>query len=507
MEIFTSLQDALNRHKNTVENDLFDQMEFRDITQQSQHLHDLHGGNYRYTDAKEEEENTERKLPTLPPLLEDTFNTLYKFQPRLLPDNTIQPDHLINKDIIQKIMKTEQYRTMRAITKGDKFNSAIATLHFVRNFLDQLARMKPETGQNLRDLQQLQNDLIKALADAESKNKNPDAEQKIHDIESQIQEKQKQIGGIPQLAVSTAVARANQEASETAKAVQAFGWGKGTGVLQQMDTRERMKLADALVRNRKLQQIVELLGSLKFLAVQKRREKIHHRSVELYDITLGDDLKRMLAAEAAYLTDEDLEVEWMRRFAERGLMEYDLKDRDTRARGGIVVCLDKSGSMSGDREIWSVAVALATLEICVRENRPYHLIMFTDGVENIYQFDRNMKPSLDNIIKIAGEHYGGGTDFEKALYEAQSIIEGQGGNRPDILFITDGMATISDDFKRWYMKSREGTDTNLVTVLIGRMGLAESMGLDDISDEMVDVENITRDTFGEHAKNVFGRLQ
>ncbi len=63
------------------------------------------------------------------------------------------------------------------------------------------------------------------------------------------------------------------------------------------------------------------------------------------------------------LSDEILELDWMRRFSEQNLLQYDLRGTEPTQRGGILIAEDGSGSMAGEREIWAKAIGLALLKI------------------------------------------------------------------------------------------------------------------------------------------------
>jgi uncharacterized protein with von Willebrand factor type A (vWA) domain len=84
-------------------------------------------------------------------------------------------------------------------------------------------------------------------------------------------------------------------------------------------------------------------------------------------------------------------------------MKYELKGTEKQAKCPVVVCVDNSGSMSGDRETWSKAVALALLEIATMQKRGFVCIHFggqSDALE-IIEINSGEKDILNKAIKVA----------------------------------------------------------------------------------------------------------
>src|SRR5262249_2348747 len=99
----------------------------------------------------------------------------------------------------------------------------------------------------------------------------------------------------------------------------------------------------------------------------------------LHAVRMGSDLERMLPSEVLGLPRHRraLHLDFLRRFAEGELLEYELIAASS--RGPMVVCVDGSSSMSGSKEIWAKAVALTLMEIARREKRRCLAIVFSSG--------------------------------------------------------------------------------------------------------------------------------
>jgi len=486
-----SIKDLLRsreRSKQTIIHDSFDKMTYSDIRENSEKLQEAEQGDF----------------PTLKNLVFDTFNSFYKYSPKFYDDPEIREDFLINKEILSKAMETEQYKKLRTITQLDEVNSAVATVSFVRELIKELEKREPEIKDKIRDLQDQQNELAKAIQELsyaqQSGNQQQiqQAQQAITLIQKQIQKSVQQIKqSVPQIAVSQALYKSAKETTEMNNTMNALSWGSEASSFKKVSPEERMKLAERLMSSQKLFKLVRELGRMKRLAITSRREKIKQQSSEVYDIEAGDNLNRTIPSELMKLSHPILKLDFLRRFSEKQLLQYALREKEGKGKGPIVCCLDLSGSMYGEKEIWAKAVALATLELAVKENRSYEIILFSEEVKMVRDFDRKHTPDIQNIIEIAEANYGGGTDFEGPLKHAIitiNAIKEEEKKKADILFITDGEADISPGFEEWFNEFKDKTNTKVISVQIG----GSTYTLEKFSDKIIEVED-----FFDAAKEVF----
>ena len=119
-------------------------------------------------------------------------------------------------------------------------------------------------------------------------------------------------------------------------------------------------------------------------------------------------------------------------------MQYELTGSATLGKGPLVVCLDKSGSMNGDRDLWATAVALALLDQAQHERRPFVLLGFDGKVK----FEAIVQPGQP--LPDAGLFVGcaGGTDIGGVIEHGLGLIRAQAGKlrRSDIVLVTDGQS-------------------------------------------------------------------
>ena len=85
----------------------------------------------------------------------------------------------------------------------------------------------------------------------------------------------------------------------------------------------------------------------------------------------------------------------------------------------MIVCLDGSSSMAGEKEIWSKAVALTLLEIARRQRRLFRFVCFSSADTPLFTLDLNPRDHHlvreDRALDVAEYFPGGGTDFETPL--------------------------------------------------------------------------------------------
>ena len=254
--------------------------------------------------------------------------------------------------------------------------------------------------------------------------------------------------------------------------------GKGKGEKKYTNPRKKMELAEKLLKNKKLNEFINKHGEFRRMALKKYKTKIKHFNGERYKIKYGNDLSKLLLSEVKNLSDDMLYIDFLRRFSEHKIMNYEILNNE-RTRGDFVVCLDLSGSMSGVKEIWAKAIALSLLEISLREKRKFVCILFDDGVREVKIFEK--RPNPEDIIEFASIFFGGGTDFEKPLKKA---LEFNG----DIVFITDGECEISKPFIEYIIEQKHKKGIKIFSFCINTK---PTVSLKKISNEAITIHQLT----------------
>ena len=291
-------------------------------------------------------------------------------------------------------------------------------------------------------------------------------------------------------ALRAAVTTAHAQLDEVEGALAGFcGWGQGE-MRPGGDVDEKVMLASLLKQSEKLRRLGVMAGRMRRIAMLKRRTRSKHARDEVSDIERGNDLARVLPSELVKLTDPLLALEFARSFVEGTLAQYQLRGRERQGRGPVVICLDSSGSMEGEPEIWSKAVALALLQLATADKRRCRIVQFDGGVRRVDDFaPGNVDGRL--VMEAMAPFFGGGTDFEEPLTKAMEAIENDAGLRQaDVVLITDGEAEISDAFQASWASARKKHEVTVFAVAIG--GAVPAV-LHKLADSVVSLKDLADD--------------
>ncbi|GMU61120.1 MAG: hypothetical protein AMXMBFR34_28830 [Myxococcaceae bacterium] len=222
------------------------------------------------------------------------------------------------------------------------------------------------------------------------------------------------------------------------------GVGFGPGVVQGARTSgsTSRSLSQRLKKDDRLARIAMLAGKFKRIAAAKQKSKVRHGADEVSDVEVGANLSRLLPSELARLAHPMLRRAFLASLVENRAMQYRLSGTDSLGRGPLVVCLDKSGSMDGPKDIWATAVALALLEVAHRQQRPFALLCFDGAVKHEARVGVGEALPEESLFVSAS----GGTNITGVLARALSIIqEGDGAlKKADVVLITDGESERND---------------------------------------------------------------
>lgn len=434
------------------------------------------------------EENKE-KLQTINKLSEDIFDALFKYNVEMTPEEEIPEEYLFNRELVDKMTKLKEYRELREYTKLDNFSSAMGTISLVNKILEEIDDLD-EINEQIEKIKELKAEKMFIEEKLKSKPKSKKLKAKLSKVNAEIGQTTNSMKG--QLAnMRREIRQALRNSLKAAKedvddaVSMAAGWGVEPGSIKKLPIDDKLKLAN-LLNNDKLKKIAKQLGKLRRLA-QSKRQKITSVPNEVTSIELGNDLNRVLPIELAKLGNSKLKWLFMKDYLEKKLIEYEMKGKEKVGKGPIVACIDNSGSMKGDNEIWSKALALALLDIAMSNKQNMYVIHFGNSNEiQTFEFKPNddTMSRIERIKEMAEFFFGGGTNFDRPLEEAFRLIErDETYNKCDIIFITDGDCEISNPDEIKEMKKK--FDTQIQTILLGDGG-----GMDEVSDFIYTLDNI-----------------
>lgn len=447
-------------YRNSVLNaDAFDKRRFNEFLKMSKGLQEL-------------KENGENEFPYFSQLMGDIWSSFYKTKPRLLEEEKILPELKANHSFMGKIMSDEGFKQTKKTTTFDDVSSALFTVSFGEKVLEWIKEIKEKNKEfekainNMQNLQQEQEGDQQLINQINQMNEILQNELSSSNIQEMIKQ---------------GIKETNEQKNSLKDLLNGIGAGTGNGdfELQKMPTRERIALAEKLKDNKKIKKIAEWAGRFKQIARSKQKVK-HKESVERSGISMGNEVERILPIELSMQSFPTAKLDFLRRFAEGQVMLYDKKGKDVLGKGPIVLCLDQSGSMR-TLELQSKGFALAIMAIAKKQKRDFAYIPFSTSAK-VHLFKKG-KISVKEMTEIAESFKNGGTNFYHPLKKALNLIIESRFKDADIIFVTDGDATLPYEFIEKFNKVKRQKKFGMKTILIGFEAKDES--LKPVSDEII----------------------
>ena len=96
----------------------------------------------------------------------------------------------------------------------------------------------------------------------------------------------------------------------------------------------------------------------------------------------------------------------------------------------MVILVDVSHSMSGEKELASKALAIALSEVAAGRGQPVVAMLFGHRSAPLWRVDfQGRRPRRHEIEALAETFFGGGTDFERPISAAVELISQTGRGR------------------------------------------------------------------------------
>jgi uncharacterized protein with von Willebrand factor type A (vWA) domain len=492
---FKGLNEYFNETQ-AIKNDRFDRSHYHRIRDEADELKEL--SQSRFTED-----------PTWAELIQDEFLGLYKVSPDQHKEKDMKATHKLNWSVFDKVMGLKDWDTLRTYTELDQWAASMAAVEFglklaelfdeMKELMEQQKKLNNEDQQIAGILERLK-DPGTGIADAESLlDQLQEALDEYNEAAGGMENELQQHGGDIRRAAKQAAQEAREDAEGVSDMLESFG--TEPGMLQRMPAEARMELARRIQRNRKLKELAEKVGRFVRLALGEQARKIVHGTDEVHDIVLGNDLNRVIASELSTLAHPVLKLDFYRKYAEHGLMQYELRGTEKVARGAIVCMIDSSGSMGGSKETWAKAVGIALLNIAAKQGRDFHGIIFGSSNEiKEFSFPKG-KGSPSDVLDFAEFEFMGGTDFMTPISRGVEILRKQytdeGSQKGDLVLITDGICDVTPDWRDKYFNAKEELAFRMYSCLIG----VHADLLNVLSDQ---IYNITELAQGSDAREIFG---
>ncbi len=395
--------------------------------------------------------------------LADFFGAAFESEPKLNP----ACEDLMRHEFVKQLLETPDYHALHEQTVYNRNASEIAASAFTRQYVElveETAKKKEKADKDARE----------GKTPKGGKGKDKD------DL------------GIPMLkAVGEALKEAQAEVDEAEDTANALG-GLG-GEDGKIDPKKAGALFKRVQKSEKLRRICELAGRFRRLAQSKQRQKTEHGLDDVVGVVLDGDIGRLLPSELAKLNDDDLELDTLRRLVERETQCREYKGVEPVALGPIVVTVDESGSMAGEKIYTAKALALALAWIARRQKRWVALVGFAGGTTGTRLA---LPPGKWDETKVCDwlEHfYSGGTRMDVPLSEVPNVYwpefvaQGMARGKTDLICITDAIVEIPEEMKNNFLAWKAVEKVKMYSLVVE----GEPGDLAQVSDELYQVPSLS----------------
>ncbi len=267
-------------------------------------------------------------------------------------------------------------------------------------------------------------------------------------------------------AVGRAVAEAGKEVSELHEAAGALGMGPGSPGSN--DPRAVAALFKRVRSDPALRRICELAGRFRRVAQSKQRMKQAHGLDDVVGVEPGGDIGRLLPVELARLVLPELEIDALRRIAERQAACREHHAVEPAGKGPVIIALDESGSMEGAKIHTAKALALALAWVARQQKRWCALVAYSgDSGERLLP----LPPGRWDESKLAdwlAAFIGRGSDIDVPVREMPRMYRELGAPTgvTDLVFVTDARCRLPADLQAAFSDWKRAAQARLVTLVI-----------------------------------------
>lgn len=486
-------------------------------------------------------EEGEEVLPIFRYLHQDIFLSLYKYKAKVLPETQMHISTRLNRNIISNLINTPEYISLRQTCRMDQFNAALGTeiigreaieilkeavekindLQKKKDAMDQLLEQEEQIDSLIEDIENID----ELLEDAKKSGNAAYANQlqserdsleesvaKLKALANKIAEECDELLDDDSLVseVTTVMGKTfdatSNEIQEVSKLCQA--WGLNSGENCRVAFQNKKDAIESIRRSSKLNKLTDLIGRFKESAITEQKRKAKHGAVEIKSVSVGNQIQDTLPSDRMNLCNEITKKDFYRRMTENQLLTYSKEAHKQKNKGPIIVCVDTSGSMEGDEEIWSKALSIGILEVAQMQKRDFACIIYSSHADDPIVI-RKDEIAPQKIISCAENFHNGGTDFQQPLTKAIELINDSTFKNADIVFITDGDCYVSDEFCKKFKRIKEEKDFKTLGVLVnmGR-GHVSDKSLKEFCDSITLVSDIAdlKDSDSSVNKSIFGAL-
>lgn len=383
-----------------------------------------------------------------------------------------KPENGIWYSIMNDLSQAAAWSELLRRSVGDQFNAGNNAV----NILNELSKVIEEAieqgqfdvqllitgGDTLEDLRQQYREALQENNKEKADKLRQQGKALGHAINDAIQEAKNKIQSSSHKIVDGVV----KEHDKTNEALNILhGEQKGVGS-HKPDLEAKKNLAKKIKNNKELKSLIQKLGALrKIWAERKKARKTRDNYEAITGARFDADITKAFPAEIALAATKKGRALFALKYSQKTLLTKDYTShRKDVGKGPIVMYVDVSGSMNGEAELWSKAVALVIAEEALKEHREVQVHLFDTRVDNSVYLDSTRKNNNELLDFVCTWSLGGGTSFNAVL--AHALDRAKIDAKADILMITDGHSDVHDNYIKRLNKFKQSTGIQWSTICI-----------------------------------------
>lgn len=407
---------------------------------------------------------------------EDVFNLLHQTDPWFRQDVEVKPTHRAQRAMLDSLFQGDEFEGLRDRTVLDEYATAFSQLCLqepLRKAFDDMAEHQDAQQQAQQGL----SDAMAQASMAQTEEQQEAAEQAMVEALDNVDSTGSDADAAGKFwaeDLSEAAEKANDDLRKEADTQSTYS--DAVGDVRSMDFAERRALAEKIEKSR-LAQLANIIGPHRFYADAERRHKVKHAPDEVFDVSMGNDLTKLVPGELTNLAVPELEEMFWLRWSKHALLQQEKRGTEKAGMGPVIVVCDESSSMNealdddgNSREAWSKAVSMALADAARRGKRDFTYIGFAGSTQQWQRTFTNGAMDIDQLIEFTSHFFAGGTHYETPLAMAMNQVaeyEAQGKGKADIVLITDDECKVSPSFIDQFADLRRRTETSLYGLQVG----------------------------------------
>lgn len=380
---------------------------------------------------------------------EEYYRKLYDGETPAMPSG-YKPENGFWWAVMSDLTEAAAWPDLLIRCTGDQFNSGNNAISILNKLSEVIEEAINEAAVDIKllvhggeDLEKLREKYKQAMGQGDTKEAQKARAQGKAMVQA-INEAVQQLKDLVQPHISSIVDKTIKESDDTNEQLSTL-WGTEKGIGRDCgNLQEKRALANRLKNNRELKQLASKLGAMRRVWIERKRaRKDQAKYAAITGARFSNDITKAFSTELALAGTDKGRALFALKYTQKTILTKDYEaNRKDIGKGPIVMYIDVSGSMRGEQEIWSKAIAFMIAEEGLKEKRTVQINLFDTQVTETVVLDKNRRDNRELLDFIGRWHLGGGTAFNSVIFHAGANAELK--DKADVLMITDGHSDVTD---------------------------------------------------------------